>query len=81
MMSFFTAGSWEKDTIFGAAQTNSWPFLFCQSFSCFFPVYKFSMEMETRKTRREKIVEQILEKSITVQNTAHVNATYHNGRF
>ena len=27
---FFTAGSWEKDTIFGASQTNIRPFLFCQ---------------------------------------------------
>ena len=35
-MSFFTASKLEKDTIFGAAQTNIWPFLFCQSFHSFF---------------------------------------------
>ena len=29
---FFTVGSWEKDTIFGAAQTNFRPFLFRQGF-------------------------------------------------
>ena len=33
MVSFFTAGSWEKDTIFGAAETNFRPFLFWQGFS------------------------------------------------
>ena len=32
MVSFFTAGSREKETILGAAHTNIWPFLFCQSF-------------------------------------------------
>ena len=32
-ISFFTAVSWEKDTIFGAAQTNFRPFLFWQGFS------------------------------------------------
>ena len=42
MVSFFTVGSWEKDTIFGAAQTNIWPFLFCQSFS----TYHFSFNLE-----------------------------------
>ena len=33
MPSFFTAGGWEKDTIFGAAQINFCPFLFWQGFS------------------------------------------------
>ena len=32
MVSFFTAGSWEKDPIFGAAQTNFHSFLFWQGF-------------------------------------------------
>ena len=34
-VSFSTARSWEKDTIFCAAQTNFRPFLFWQGFSCF----------------------------------------------
>ena len=32
MISFFTAGSWEKDNIFDASETNIWLFLICQSF-------------------------------------------------
>ena len=32
MVSFFTAGSWQKETIFGADQTNIRPFLFWQRF-------------------------------------------------
>ena len=34
MMSILGFYSWQlkKDTIFGAAQTNIWPFLFCKSF-------------------------------------------------
>ena len=64
------------------------PSCFVRALAAFFPYPGFQWKwilgifvQATRKTRREKIVEQILEKSITVQNTAHVNATYHNGRF
>jgi len=33
MVSFFTAGSWEKDTIFVAARNFFQPSLFCEGFS------------------------------------------------
>ena len=33
MVSFFSTAICKKDTIFGAAQTNYWSFLFCHGFS------------------------------------------------
>ena len=54
MVSFFTAGRWKKGTIFGAAQTNIWPFLFCQSFNKKF-VFLFQ-RLELRKISWRKLV-------------------------
>ena len=56
MVSFFTAGSWEKDTIFGAAETNFRPFLFCDRFKIVF--FKFSLP------KRVELMSEVIEEDM-----------------